>query len=65
MEYIKEYERWLEHPLVDSETKKELMQLTDTDIKERFYCDLEFGTGGLRGLMGAGTNRMNIYTVRR
>ena len=50
----------------DEETKKELLAITDEkEIEDRFYKDLEFGTGGLRGIMGAGTNRINRYTVRK
>ena len=65
MEYMKEYRRWLENPLVDDATKEELKKLSPEEIKECFYTDLEFGTGGLRGIMSSGTNRMNIYTVRK
>ncbi len=67
MDYIKEYEKWLSDPCFDEATKAELRAIKDNDeeIKDRFYRDLEFGTGGLRGVIGAGTNRMNIYTVRR
>lgn len=61
MEYLKEYERWLEN--ADAETVELLRAMTADDIKESFYRSLEFGTGGLRGIMGAGTNRMNKYTV--
>ena len=61
------YEFWLNDPYFDQETKKELLAIKDDEgeIEERFYRDLEFGTGGLRGIIGAGTNRMNIYTVRK
>ncbi len=67
MAYLDEYKRWLESDKVDSATKDELkaIESDDKEIKERFYRDLEFGTGGLRGIMGAGTNRMNVYTVRK
>lgn len=67
MEYLTEYKKWLSSPVLDEETKKELLQIEndENEIKERFYRDLEFGTGGLRGIMGAGTNRMNVYTVRK
>lgn len=66
MDYIKTYERWLSSDAVDAKTKEELVAIKDNDneIKERFYKDLEFGTAGLRGIIGAGSNRMNIYTVR-
>ena len=61
------YEVWLNSPIFDEQTKKELQELKENEqeIKERFYKNLEFGTGGLRGVIGAGINRMNIYTVRR
>ena len=61
------YQEWLESPIIDEETKKELMKIEndEKEIEDRFYKDLEFGTGGLRGIMGAGTNRMNLYTVKK
>ncbi|MEZ0537732.1 phospho-sugar mutase [Caldicellulosiruptoraceae bacterium PP1] len=62
MNYKEMYNMWLNF---DPETKKELENLDENEIKERFYRELEFGTGGLRGIIGAGTNRMNIYTVRK
>ena len=67
MDARKTYEFWLEDPYFDEDTKAELRGIAgDADeIGERFYRDLEFGTGGLRGIIGAGTNRMNIYTVRK
>lgn len=67
MEAKKRYEEWLENPYFDEATKSELKSIADDEkeIEERFYRDLEFGTGGLRGIIGAGTNRMNIYTVRK
>ena len=67
MSYINEYEKWLSSEVVDENTKNELISIKDDskEIEERFYKDLEFGTAGLRGVMGAGTNRMNIYTVRK
>ena len=65
MDYLKEYQRWCEDPAFDEETKKELMSIKDNEeeIKDRFYKELEFGTAGLRGVIGMGTNRMNKYTV--
>ncbi|MDD9271941.1 phospho-sugar mutase [Paenibacillus sp. MAHUQ-63] len=62
-----EYELWLNDPAVDAETKKELQAIREDEkeIEDRFYKDLEFGTGGLRGVIGAGTNRINVYTVGR
>ncbi len=67
MGYMESYNEWLESPYFDEETKKELKSIAgdDKEIEERFYKELEFGTGGLRGIIGAGTNRMNIYTVRK
>ena len=67
MEYKSIYESWLQNPYFDEATKKELESIKDdeNEIKERFYKDLEFGTAGLRGIIGAGTNRMNVYTVRK
>lgn len=64
---MEKYQEWITNPYFDEETRRELLALKDNDkeIKERFYKDLEFGTGGLRGILGAGINRMNLYTVRR
>lgn len=60
----KEYERWLTSPVFDEATKEELRAVTDEkELEDRFYKNLTFGTGGLRGVIGAGTNRMNVYTV--
>jgi phosphoglucomutase len=67
MDARKTYEFWLEDSYFDEGTKAELRGIAGDvgEIEERFYRDLEFGTGGLRGIIGAGTNRMNIYTVRK
>ena len=67
MGYRENYEEWLQNPYFDEATKEELKSIAEDDreIKERFYTELEFGTAGLRGIIGAGTNRMNIYTVRK
>ncbi len=67
MNVREKYEEWLENPYFDEETKKELRGIEgdEAQIEDRFYRDLAFGTGGLRGVIGAGTNRMNIYTVRK
>lgn len=67
MNYMDNYKLWCEDSYFDDATKAELAAIKDDDneIKERFYKELEFGTGGLRGILGAGTNRMNIYTVRK
>lgn len=65
MEYLNEYKKWCTSDVFDEETKKELLNIKDNkkEIEDRFYKELEFGTAGLRGIIGAGTNRMNIYTV--
>ncbi len=65
MEYLNEYKKWCTSDAFDEDTKKELMAIKDDnkEIEDRFYKELEFGTAGLRGVIGAGTNRMNIYTV--
>ena len=65
MDYLEKYKEWCNNPVFDEDTRKELIGIkeNDTEIKERFYKDLEFGTAGLRGIIGAGTNRMNKYTV--
>ena len=62
-----EYERWLNQPLDDPDLTEELQSIQgqEEEINDRFYMDLEFGTAGLRGVIGAGTNRMNVYTVRK
>lgn len=67
MSYRESYESWLSNPYFDEETKEELKALAgnEKEIEDRFYRELEFGTAGLRGVIGAGTNRMNIYTVRK
>ena len=62
--YREQYKYWCESPVFDEATREELKSLTDeSQIKDRFYKNLSFGTGGLRGIIGAGTNRMNVYTV--
>lgn len=67
MGYLENYQNWCENPYFDELTREELKQLSgnESEIKERFYKNLEFGTGGLRGIIGAGDNRMNVYTVRK
>lgn len=65
MDIKKEYERWLANATADADVAAELKTLDDTKIEDAFYRDLAFGTGGLRGVIGAGTNRMNIYTVAK
>ena len=64
MEYKEKYKSWINSNFIDLRVKEELEQLIDEkEIEDRFYKDLDFGTGGLRGVIGAGSNRMNIYTV--
>ena len=67
MDVMKKYQEWCENPYFDEKTRKELKNIAgdEKEISDRFYKDLAFGTGGLRGIIGAGTNRMNIYTVRK
>lgn len=67
MNYMEQFQAWLSDSYFDEATKQELLAIKDneSEIEDRFYRDLEFGTGGLRGVIGAGTNRMNIYTVRK
>ena len=67
MDYKEVYQSWLDNPYFDDATKDELKSIAgdDAEIKDRFYADLEFGTAGLRGVIGAGINRMNVYTVRK
>ena len=67
MGFMDEFNFWLSDDYFDQTTKDELLKIKDneSEIEERFYKELEFGTGGLRGVIGAGTNRMNIYTVRK
>ena len=67
MNYLEEYNKWMESNFIDEETKKELKSIenNEKEIQDRFYKNLEFGTAGLRGVIGAGTNRMNKYTVSK
>ena len=67
MDFMKEYEFWSTDPYFDEGTRNELLAIKDDtkEIEDRFYRDLEFGTAGLRGVLGAGTNRMNVYTVAK
>ena len=67
MDYLEKYQEWCNNPYFDEATRAELKALegNNAEIEDRFYRDLEFGTGGLRGVIGAGTNRMNLYTVRK
>ncbi len=67
MDYREVYKQWIENPYYDEETKAELLAIKDNEneIEDRFYRELEFGTGGMRGIIGAGTNRINKYTIRK
>lgn len=67
MDYLAKYQHWYKSENTDVATKAELQKIAgnEQEIKERFYCDLEFGTGGLRGVIGAGTNRINKYVIRK
>jgi phosphoglucomutase len=67
MDYMERYNEWLNNPYFDEETKEELLSIKndEKEIEDRFFKELEFGTGGLRGVIGAGTNRMNKYIVRK
>lgn len=63
MDYRKEYERWMKQAAMDEDIVEELRLMDDAKMEDAFYRDLAFGTGGLRGVIGAGTNRINIYTM--
>jgi len=67
MDYMQQYQNWLSDPAIDDATKAELKAIENDpkEIEDRFYKELDFGTGGLRGVLGAGTNRLNIYTIRK
>ena len=65
MDYMTVYEEWLNHPNLDEKAKKELQDMSEQDIKDAFYTNITFGTAGMRGLMGIGPNRLNIYTIRK
>ena len=67
MSYMDTYKKWCTDNYFDEDTKQELRNIAndEKEIEDRFYMDLEFGTAGLRGVIGAGTNRMNVYTVRK
>ena len=65
MKIKKEYERWLANAVADTDVAAELKAMDYVEVEDAFYRDLAFGTGGLRGVIGAGTNRMNIYVVRQ
>ena len=67
VDYKEKYNEWLSNDYFDEETKDELRAISDNEeeIEERFYTDLDFGTGGMRGIIGAGTNRVNKYTIRQ
>ncbi len=62
---IQDIKRWKEYSLLNNDLKKELNDMNDEQLNDAFYTELTFGTGGMRGILGPGTNRMNIYTIRR
>lgn len=63
--YKKKYNLWLNSESLDKASKQKLMNMTEVEIEDSFYKDIEFGTGGIRGVLGIGTNRLNIYNMRR
>ncbi len=65
MDYNKEYQRWVNHKCIDQATRVELENMNEQAIQDAFYTNVEFGTAGMRGILGAGINRMNIYTIRK
>ena len=65
MDYKQVYEKWLNHPNLNEDDRSKLKQLTEEEIRDCFYTDVQFGTAGMRGLMGLGPNRLNIYTIRK
>ncbi|MBQ2690323.1 MAG: phospho-sugar mutase, partial [Solobacterium sp.] len=65
MDAVKNYERWLNHPDLDPALKQEMEQMNEEQINDAFYSMIEFGTAGMRGVMGAGTARINIHTIRK
>ena len=64
MDYNNEYQRWAECKDLDPSLKAELTSMTEKEKEDAFYMNLEFGTAGMRGILGAGTNRMDLYTIR-
>ena len=65
MTYKEKYNEWLDHPYTDEKIRKELKEMSEKEIEDAFYTDIKFGTAGMRGIMGAGTNRINIHTIRK
>ena len=65
MDWKATYNRWIEFEGLDGEVKQQLQNLDENELEDCFYRNVEFGTGGMRGIIGPGTNRMNIYTVRK
>lgn len=65
MEYNSEFQRWLNHPNIDKNLKEQLLNMSEEEIKDAFYTNIEFGTAGMRGVLGVGTNRINIHTIRK
>ena len=65
MNFKEKYQKWLSSPALSEAEREELLSLSEKEIEDRFYCDLAFGTGGLRGVMAVGSNRMNLHVVRQ
>lgn len=65
MNWKEKYNEWKNYPDLETDLRKELLEMTSAMLEDAFYTDLQFGTGGMRGVIGAGTNRMNIYTIRK
>ena len=65
MSFETEYQNWLGQENLEPSLKEQLEKMTDVEIEDAFYRNLEFGTGGMRGVVGPGTNRMNVYTIRK
>ena len=65
MNYLEKYNLWVKQKDLDPKIEEELLKMTDQEKKEAFTNDMEFGTGGMRGILGAGTNRLNIYIIRK
>ena len=62
---LEQYNRWVNHPNIDPALKEELLNMDEKTKNDAFYTNIEFGTAGMRGLLGAGTNRINVHTIRK
>ena len=65
MSYKDTYNNWLNHPNLDAKSREEMLKMSEKDIENAFYTNIKFGTAGMRGVMGVGTDRINIYTIRK